>query len=182
MIKGFESLYEASDFGRVRGLERRIYVSASGRSAGYFRRQRSCILNPTPDDNDYQHVTLWRGAEGRQVGVHVLVLEAFIGPRPDGRYGCHRDGRPSHNRLPNLYWGTPVENSADKLQHGTHRQGQAIPWSRLTEADVRRIRSLKGKVSQSILAAEYGVRQNQISRVMNGHQWRHVASHTVEKA
>lgn len=180
-VVGFEGIYEVSNLGRVRSLERRIFISASARSQGYWRRQRARLLQPAPDDKGYQHLTLWKDHESRQTAVHVLVLEAFVGPRPVGSYGCHRNGNPRTNKLDNLYWGTPTENSADKRRHGTHRQGSAIPWARLTEADVRRIRSLKGKVSQQKLASEYGVRQNQISRVMNGQRWRHIPSTTARE-
>ncbi len=173
-VHGFEDCYEVSSYGRVRSLGRKIFVSRSRHGGGYWRTLRGRVLKPSIGSSGYQQLTLWRDAEGTQCAVHVLVLEAFVGSRPDGYYGCHVDGFPSNNRLSNLYWGTPAENASDKRTHGTHRQGSAISWAKLSEKDVERIRSLKGATLQSALASEYGVRQGHISRIMNGREWRHV--------
>lgn len=178
-IAGFEGIYEVSNHGRVRSVARSVPVICTVQRS-YARHVRERILRGGKGRMGHLSVTLWREHIKTLASVHVLVLEAFVGPRPEGHYGCHIDGRPENNRLSNLYWGTPAQNSADKLRHGTHRQGSEIPWSKFTEADVARIRSLKGRVSQSKLAVEYGVRQGHISRVMNGRQWRHVAMHTAE--
>lgn len=51
--------------------------------------------------------------------VHVMVLEAFVGPRPDGYHAAHEDGTRDNNRLSNLAWKTPAENAADRRRHGT---------------------------------------------------------------
>ena len=43
--------------------------------------------------------------------VHILVLEAFIGPRPPGQLGCHKNDDASNNSLANLEWGSPKRNA-----------------------------------------------------------------------
>lgn len=46
--------------------------------------------------------------------VHQLVLEAFVGPKPDGLEGCHYpDHDKTNNRLTNLRWDTHAENARD---------------------------------------------------------------------
>lgn len=52
--------------------------------------------------------------------VHLLILEAFQGPRPEGTVTRHLDGDKTNNRLSNLRRGTPAENSQDAMRHGTH--------------------------------------------------------------
>jgi hypothetical protein len=52
--------------------------------------------------------------------IHALVLEAFVGPRPDGLDIRHLDGDPLNNHLSNLAYGTKQENMQDTLLHGTH--------------------------------------------------------------
>jgi HNH endonuclease len=61
----------------------------------------------------------------RNVWVHHLVLEAFVGPAPEGKPICrHFPDRDRHNnRLDNLQWGTYLENEADKLFHGMRATG-----------------------------------------------------------
>lgn len=172
-VLGLDGWYEVSDLGRVRSVSRILTVQT--KRGAYQRRRIGRVLRSGRKPSGHVAVSLWKEHDCRHEHVHVLVLEAFIGPRPDGCYGCHRDGRPSNNALANLYWGTPAENSADKLAHGTHRQGEQIPWARLTEADVRTIRSLRGVRPQSQIAAEYGIAQAQVSRIVHRHAWRHVA-------
>ena len=62
----------------------------------------------------YRDGKIWR------VRVHRLVLEAFVGPAPDGMDGCHRDDDKDNNTLDNLYWGTRAENMADQVRNGRH--------------------------------------------------------------
>lgn len=51
--------------------------------------------------------------------VHHLVLEAFVGLRPQGTEACHRDGDGTNNKLWNLRWDTHMENVKDSIVHGT---------------------------------------------------------------
>lgn len=55
----------------------------------------------------------------RDVSIHCLVLEAFIGPRPDGHQASHLDGDRTNNRLDNMRWETRSQNNRRKYQHGT---------------------------------------------------------------
>lgn len=73
-------------------------------------------LKPTPQSRG--HLAIWLGRE-RQRFVHCIVLEAFIGPCPEGMECRHLDGNPANNRIGNLKWGTPAENHADSVRHGT---------------------------------------------------------------
>ena len=67
-------------------------------------------LTPFPDRDGYLRVNL----HGEQVLVHVLVLEAFHGPRPYGQEGLHGPGGCQDNRAEVLRWGTHEENEKDK--------------------------------------------------------------------
>jgi len=52
--------------------------------------------------------------------VHVAVAEAFIGPRLGDNETRHLNGDATNNALTNLAYGTPAENTADSLRHGTN--------------------------------------------------------------
>jgi len=80
-----------------------------------------------------------------------------------GHLGCVN---PRH-----LGWKTHTENLADKLVHGTHNRGERHWISKLTENDVRRIRLLKGLVTQRKLAMEYGVVIQTISDIHRRCTW-----------
>lgn len=112
-IVGFEGKYEVSDHGRVRSLSRRIPYGDNGATTGRVGR----ILKPCSVGKGHLAVNLGRE---HMVKVHLLVLEAHIGPRPNGLLGLHRDGNVQNNCLSNLYWGTYSDNNFDSVRHGTH--------------------------------------------------------------
>lgn len=64
------------------------------------------------------HVTL-RASGKKRHSVHVLVAEAFFGPRPTGMVVRHLNGDASDNRPSNLAYGTQSDNIADCFRHGT---------------------------------------------------------------
>lgn len=59
-------------------------------------------------------------ANKRTLSVHRLVLEAFVGPCPEGMECCHYDDNPTNNALSNLRWDTSRSNKQDMLRNGNH--------------------------------------------------------------
>lgn len=102
-VPGYEGLYRVSSQGQVYSAHR------GGRR-----------LRLSPRSKGYRAVVLSRGGVTRTRLVHQLVLEAFIGPRPEGFVTRHLDGNPANNALDNLRWGTYSENVHDSIEHGTH--------------------------------------------------------------
>lgn len=173
-IPGHEGWYEASTLGRIRSLDRSIPVQNS-RTRPYLIRVAGKVLKSTVHPvQGYRHVTLWSSGSQHTSKVSTLIALTFLGPRPAGKHVCHDDGVRTNDRLSNLYYGTPVENAEDKRRHGTHRQGESIPWAKLTRSDVIEIRRLRGQLSQAKLAKRFGVGQVQIGRIQRGERWRHV--------
>jgi hypothetical protein len=115
-VVGFEGEYEVSDLGRVRSLDRTArYVRRdqySGRDLEIFRSHKGRILRPGKKQSGHVSVVLGRteaGGAGSK-DVHVLVLEAFVGRRPQGHECCHENDVADDNRLENLSWGTRSKN------------------------------------------------------------------------
>lgn len=113
-ICGLEGRYEVSKFGRVRSLDR---IGTQGSRWGHpvEVRIKGRLLTPSPAAGGY----LYARINGAGALVHRLVLEAFVGPCPDGHECAHQDGDPANNNLSNLRWATKVENQADRRRHGT---------------------------------------------------------------
>lgn len=82
---------------------------------GKTRTMRGRVLIPSEVHGGYLSVNLGAGVRR---SVHTLVLEAFVGPRPEGAVCRHLNGNPKDNRLANLAWGTPGENRRDTVKHG----------------------------------------------------------------
>jgi len=109
-VVGYEGIYAVSDQGRVWSVPR---LDPLGRcQGGRFK--------PPARSRKYAQVTLYRDGRGRSVNIHTLVLEAFVGPRPDGMECCHGNGNPRDNRVENLRWDTHGANQRDSVAHGTN--------------------------------------------------------------
>lgn len=114
----------------------------------------------------------------RRIMAHILVLEAFVGPRPLGLQACHNDGDKSNCRLENLRWDTPKANWADRRKHGAvagMARGQRHPMARLTESDIRAIRvaNLQG-IGATAIAHQFGISISHACRIINRECWSHV--------
>lgn len=104
-VRGFDR-YEVSNLGNVRN-------SLTGKPMKAWTRGR------------YGHMSVGLRREGKThfKYVHVLVMAAFVGDKPEGLETRHLDGNPKNNILSNLKYGTPSENRYDSVKHGTHRSG-----------------------------------------------------------
>ena len=114
-ISGYEGRYEVSDIGRVRGLPRTRTLWHGG-----VQRLPGKILAPGVGRGGYLHVVLHDGNSRWTRPVHLLVLGAFIGPRPAGLHAAHDDGVNTNNCAGNLGWKTRAENEQDKRKHGAY--------------------------------------------------------------
>jgi hypothetical protein len=165
-IIGYESLYEVSDQGRVRSLDRprrngvRSYkgrILKHGFSKGY------------PRVNLYDLTGAVRFA-----CIHQVMAEAFLGPCPAGQQVRHFDDNRLNCTLGNLVYGTHADNVADRIKNGLQPRGETHGQALLTADDVRMIRSLVGSVSQKELARRYGVDPSSVSNIVRRRYWRHL--------
>jgi len=111
-VPGYEGLYEASSFGRVRRPP--DWVPLGG---GFGKPGR--ILSKSVHAKGYFYVnTRSRRGKKSSVTVHSLVAGAFLGPRPEGMVVNHRDGNKLNNKPSNLEWVTQKENDAHARRMG----------------------------------------------------------------
>jgi len=125
-VVGYEGLYEVSDQGRVRSLDRWYDRPASRRKPKPWRRcYPGQMISVAPNGAGYPRVNLHRNRKREEKLVHWLVLEAFVGPCPAGEEGLHGNDIKTDNRLSNLRWGTRSDNVKDAI-----RNGRAFPFRR----------------------------------------------------
>lgn len=188
-IVGFEGLYEVSDFGRVRSVDRILPYERrdqySGRILSFDRKRCGQILRAGPSNSGHLSVVLGRG---QTRSVHTLVLEAFVGPCPEGHESCHGDDDPINNKLENLRWGTRSDNLHDAIRNGKKPIGEKAWNAKLSNVDVASIKARIGDrpkmprglhdrslESMTKIATEYGVGEATIRQIVRGRTWKHIA-------
>lgn len=115
-VVGFEGLYEVSDHGHVRSVDRVIHYS-DGRTRHYPSQPMALM---TRKNSGHIVVTLSRDGKSRGYLVHQLVLRSFVGECPEGQESLHDNDIPSDNRLTNLSYGTRSKNTLDQVRNGRH--------------------------------------------------------------
>jgi hypothetical protein len=164
-VVGREGEYEVSDQGRVRSLERRVRL-VTKQAGETTRRVPSRLLRPGPSRSGHLSVAIGKGNSRL---VHQLVLEAFIGPRPNECEVLHKNGDPADNRLDNLRYGTRSENLEDIFYHkGRALNREQIAFLRKRAAEGFRF----GERYQ--LALAWGVNPGTIHHVVKGKEYGHV--------
>lgn len=163
-IEDYEGLYEVSDEGQIRSLDRWI-----GGTNGTRRFRHGCLLKPALSTNGY--LTVWLSKDGARSTrcVHQVVAYAFLGPCPEGQQILHGPGGRTDNSVTNLSYGTAIENIADRDEAGW---GAA---QKLNPVLVREIRQLHASgFSYEELAIKYDTSKPSIYRVVRRLTWKNV--------
>lgn len=182
-VVGYEGWFEVSNLGRVKR-------AAPGRGTWVGR-----ILKCQRHHTGYIHVVLSRNSRERSHFVHVLVLEAFVCPRPRSQETNHKDGDKQNNRIGNLEWVTTSQNARHKVhtlrdgwitknrrprakprkRQGKYVRGSASPRAKLLESDIPRIRKRlkRGHLLREV-AKDFGVSPEMIWRIKVSLAWCHV--------
>ncbi len=114
-VKGYEGLYEVSDLGDVRSIDR--YIKTEIRHVT-SRLIKGKILFQNLKNNGYLTVDLCKDGKVTTTAVHRIVANAFI-PNPDGlRFVNHKDSDRSNNAADNLEWVTSSENRKHGISQG----------------------------------------------------------------
>lgn len=104
-ISGFEGLYQVSNLGRVKSLER---IDNNNHPI------KEKILKPNIDKREgkgYLKVALCKNGKQKSFQIHRLVYETFVGKISDGMQCNHINEVKTDNRLININLMTPKENS-----------------------------------------------------------------------
>jgi len=112
-IPGYEGLYQVSNMGRVKSLERMVDDWRGGK-----RKIGERVLKPRIGGGGYQTVLLYK--EGcRDLRIHQLVAITFLNHTPNGHTIVvdHVDEDKINNRLDNLQLISNRENTSKGYRH-----------------------------------------------------------------
>lgn len=161
-VKGFEGIYEVSNMGNVKALDR---VSVfEGRWGKTHRKLKGKNLKPQKQSNGYLTVNLGKGKRGSIATktIHRLVAEAFIDNPENLPLVLHGNNNKTCNEVWNLRWGTISENTKQAYDDGLIPNigllGEKSMVSKYSDSLVKEIkeRILSGEYHID-LAKEYGV-------------------------
>lgn len=175
-IKGYEGIYQVSNMGRVKTLEKKLHTWNGGRT------QQETILKPIIQRSGYAHVGLWSSSKCKQSRLHRLVAETFC-PNDDPLNKTqvnHINENKLDNRAENLEWVTAKQNTNYGGCIARRIYGREKAVECLSKSTQEPIRTFK---SQAEANAWCGVARNDghISACCNhkqktayGYRWRYV--------
>ncbi len=154
-------LYEVSNSGLVRRVDRNRLRSTSPQSNGYLR------------------VNLSINGKAIHRMVHSIVASVFLGERPEGFQVNHKNGDKSDNRVENLEYLSPTDHAyhtGHVIKRLRPAQGSRHAMAVLTDELARQIHAeySVGNITQRELSERFGVSQGNISLILNGKLWKHL--------
>lgn len=132
---------------------------------------------------------LWKGATpngrygrfgfgGRKMSAHRFSWELHNGPVPDGKHVLHRCDVTLCVRLDHLFLGDHQANMDDMKRKGRDNRshpGTAQAAAKIDDDRVRRIREAHSAGARQVdIAAEHGIAQTTVSRIIRRKAWAHV--------
>jgi hypothetical protein len=110
-VYNYEGLYEISNYGEIKSIDR-IVKSKSNRLC------KGKILKQVNDKYGYQTIQLHKNGKRSVFFIHRLVMLTFIGNEAGKSQVNHKNGNKSDNKLINLEWMTPSENTKHAWKTG----------------------------------------------------------------
>lgn len=155
-IRGYEWIYQISNLGNVKSLERKSY---NGKGE-YIQKER--ILKYGIRKGGYKAVFLYKDAKGKNFFIHRLVADAFLENPLNKEYVDHINTNTGDNRVENLRWVSPKENinNENTLKKKSEKIGKKI------------ICVTTGEEFESIIEAsnKYNVIEGSIRNCLKGRQ------------
>lgn len=120
-IVGYTGLYQVSNFGRIKSLQRLVKHNYGG-----LKTLKERFLSISTDSCGYCIVILCKNGNKETFKTHRLVAEHFIEPIKDKTHVNHIDGNKSNNLVSNLEWCNRSENVNHAIKIGllTHKKGK----------------------------------------------------------
>lgn len=123
-------------------------------------------------ERGYGRIGRGRRDSGVASATHVALM--IVGrPVPDGMFACHTCDNPACVNPAHLFAGTHIDNMRDMDAKGrrTIRCGESSPTSKLTEMQVRDMRSRFDRFDNAAIGRNFGVSKETVRKIRAGLLW-----------
>ena len=161
-VKDYEGIYEISDTGIIRGVDRYIELPN-----GKKRFAKGRILQQSISNKGYAEIRLNKGGKARSYLIHRLTAQAFK-PNPDGLPQVnHLSGDKLDNSVENLEWKNASGNTLHAYKTGLNsncgcNHNLAVPVIDLKTGDIY--------CTVKAFCETYGINYNSGKNALNGLQ------------
>ncbi len=165
-IDGYEDLYQVSNLGMVKSLER--YKQNHGKLQLIPEKIKLKRL----DQQGYELVDLYRDNKQKTIRVHRLVAEAFISNYGNKDTVNHIDGNKTNNKADNLEWASFEEQNRHFYKHNLKSEENIRKAVKaMNKAQAKKVKCLNNGIiyeSASDAARQVGVSGSLIMRCCRG--------------
>lgn len=171
-VIGFEGIYQVSDLGRVKSLQRMV-VRPKG---SYIKKE--IILKPTLLKIGYLFIKIRDGFKYHPFYIHRLIATHFMDNEDNQRTVNHKNGIKTDNRIENLEWATHSENIKHAYDTGLKvkigMMGEKNNQSKLKAIEVFKIKYMHKDLNNKEVSKIYNVTKENISSIRTGKSWKHI--------
>jgi len=173
-VDGYEGIYEVSDLGRIRSIERLV----ASRWGTLTKAVSGVVKTPRQQREGYLYVHLYKDGKARKRYIHRLVAKAFVLNPGDLPQVNHMDGDKTNNAHLNLEWVTGKGNCEHAIRNRLYEpaRGEQSGHAKLSEDDVLEIRrSVACGELHREAALRFGVGRKAVTKIVSRQRWSHVA-------
>lgn len=167
-VHSLNDKYEVSNFGRIRNAHTGKILRTFINKWGYS------FLAVRPEPN-----------HSKNVQIHCLVAEAFIGPRPSRMDVNHKDGNKLNNHPGNLEYVTRSQNNQHALNMGLRhpadmrkvaKRGEENRWAKITVEDAKHVLQIREETGfgERRISKMTGLPLGAVSGIIQNRTWKHL--------
>lgn len=166
-IPDYQGVYQASNLGRIKALERKIIRKYRDGFIDCFIKKEQ-IIKPVKTPRGYHHVTLANKNGSKQEKIHRIVAFAFIGKSK--MEINHKNGIKTDNRIENLEYCTRSYNISHSFKTGLRFPrdigGEKNPMNKIKkEQKIEILSMLKAGINQKEIANKFSISQSRVSQI-----------------
>lgn len=172
-IKNYEGLYEVSNNGRIRSVDRVVeFNTAYGKQERFFKGK--IISQHFDGKKNYLFVILSKNGKQKMRNVHRIVAENFISNPKNYPEVNHIDENKTNNNVGNLEWCDHKYNNNYGIKSFASK-GERNAMNKFSEETIKEIRSVyihrDKEFGLTPLSKKYGISLSHLCSIVKGRRW-----------